>query len=52
MAGFDEGGVFYSDNFNLDGGQNENQISMQTIKKQYKEFIKTFNEDNFYYKYR
>lgn len=51
MDGFDDVGVFFSDNFNPedDGG---NQINQQAVKKKYKEFIRTFNEDNFHYKYR
>lgn len=53
MEGFDDGGVFYSNNFGLDGGQqNENQTNMQAIKKKFKEFLRTFNEDNFFFKYR
>lgn len=53
MEGFDDGGIFYSDNFIGDGGQqNDNQINMQEIKKKYKEFIRTYHEENFHYKYR
>lgn len=50
MEGFDDVGVFFSDNFNPDteGGQ----INLQAVKKKFKEFIRTFNEDNFHYKYR
>ncbi|XP_055906506.1 DNA replication licensing factor Mcm5 [Eupeodes corollae] len=51
MEGFDEAGVFFSDNF---GGepQDGNQINLQSLKKKYKDFIRTFNEENFFYKYR
>ncbi|TMW50028.1 hypothetical protein DOY81_004894 [Sarcophaga bullata] len=54
MEGFDEAGVFFSDNLLGDGqqGQDGNQINMQAVKKKYKEFLRTFNEDNFFYKYR
>ncbi|XP_058982882.1 DNA replication licensing factor Mcm5 [Musca domestica] len=52
MEGFDEAGVFFSDNLLGDGQQDGNQINMQAVKKKYKEFIRTFNEDNFFYKYR
>ncbi|XP_061401034.1 DNA replication licensing factor Mcm5 [Musca vetustissima] len=52
MEGFDEAGVFFSDNLLGDGHQDGNQINMQAVKKKYKEFIRTFNEDNFFYKYR
>lgn len=52
MEGFDDAGVFFSDNFNPDNDQNGTQINLQAVKKKYKEFIRTFNEDNFHYKYR
>lgn len=52
MEGFDEAGVFFSDNLLGEGHQDGNQINMQAVKKKYKEFIRTFNEDNFFYKYR
>lgn len=51
MEGFDDAAVFFSDNFNPDE-QNGNQINLQAVKKRFKEFIRTFNEDNFHYKYR
>lgn len=51
MDGFDDAGVFYSDNFgksvNNDGG-----ISLQAVKKKYKEFVRSYHEDGFNYKYR
>lgn len=53
MDGFDEAGVFFSDNFGGgDINENNGQINLQAIKKKFKEFIRTFNEDNFFYKYR
>lgn len=52
MEGFDDVGVFFSDNFNPDNEQNGNQINLLAVKKKFKEFIRTFNEDNFHYKYR
>lgn len=52
MEGFDDAGVFFSDNFNPDNDQNGTQINLQAVKKKFKEFIRTFNEDNFHYKYR
>lgn len=52
MEGFDDAGVFYSDNFGADDGHSGNQINLQAIKKKYKEFLRTFNEENFFYKYR
>lgn len=51
MEGFDDAAVFFSDNFNPDE-QNGNQINLQAVKKKFKDFIRTFNEDNFHYKYR
>lgn len=52
MDGFDEAGVFFSDNFGGENNENGGQINLQAIKKKFKEFIRTFNEDNFFYKYR
>lgn len=53
MEGFDDAGIFFSDNF---GGSDNNQeagsLNMQQIKKKFKDFIRTFNEENFHYKYR
>lgn len=54
MEGFDDAGIFFSDNFGgdeqHDGGAN--LINLQQVKKKFKDFIRTYNEDNFYYKYR
>lgn len=50
MEGFDDAAIFFSDNFNPD--EQGNQINLQAVKKKFKEFIRTFNEDNFHYKYR
>lgn len=53
MEGFDDVGVFFSDNFNPDGADHgSSHINLQAVKKKFKEFIRTFNEDNFHYKYR
>lgn len=52
MEGFDEAGIFFSDNLLGEGHQDGNQINMQAVKKKYKDFLRTFNEDNFFYKYR
>uniref|UniRef100_A0A336L2Y3 DNA replication licensing factor MCM5 n=1 Tax=Culicoides sonorensis TaxID=179676 RepID=A0A336L2Y3_CULSO len=51
MEGFDDAGIFFSDNFAGDDQQGE-QINLQAVKKKYKDFIRTFNEDNFHFKYR
>jgi len=52
MEGFDDPGIFFSDNFGGDDQNNANVINLQQIKNKFKEFIRTFNEDNFHYKYR
>lgn len=54
MDGFDDAGIFFSDNFGDDAQQqqNSNQINLQQLKKKYREFIRTFCEANFSYKYR
>lgn len=51
MEGFDDAGIFFSDNFAGDDQQGE-QINLQAVKNKYKNFIRTFNEDNFHFKYR
>lgn len=52
MAGFDEGGVFFSDNFASEEQTDENQINRQQVKKRLKDFIRQFHEGNFSYTYR
>uniref|UniRef100_U5ELZ4 DNA replication licensing factor MCM5 n=1 Tax=Corethrella appendiculata TaxID=1370023 RepID=U5ELZ4_9DIPT len=53
MEGFDDVGIFFSDNFGDNNEQqNDNQINLQQLKKKYREFIRTFCETNFAYKYR
>lgn len=53
MEGFDTPGIFFSDTF---GDEDNNFTSVlgnaRLIKKTFKEFLKTYNEDNFNYKYR
>lgn len=51
MEGFDDPGVFFSDNFG-DEPTNEGQINLQAVKKKFKDFIRQFHTDNFNYKYR
>jgi len=51
--GFDDAGIFYSDNFGGDEStQGENQIDRQSIKRRFKQFIREFHEGNFSYRYR
>jgi hypothetical protein len=50
MDGFDDAGVFFSDNFSET--ENSQSTTNQAVKKQLSEFIRTFQEGNFSYKYR
>lgn len=52
MEGFDDPGVFFSDNFAANDDQNQTQVNFQGVKKKLKEFIRQFHEENFNYKYR
>lgn len=52
MDGFDDPGVFFSDNFAPVDNQSENLINLQAVKKKFKEFIRQFHSENFNYKYR
>lgn len=51
MSGFDDLGVFFSDNLTTDQ-QGERITSFQGFKKRFKEFLKQFHEGDFVYKYR
>ncbi|KOC64709.1 DNA replication licensing factor Mcm5 [Habropoda laboriosa] len=51
MEGFDDPGIFFSDNFSV-GESNETQTNLQFSKKKFMEFIRQFHEGNFNYKYR
>lgn len=52
MEGFDDPGVFFSDNFQADENPSDPQINLQGVKKKFKEFIRQYHTDNFNYKYR
>ncbi|XP_046401937.1 DNA replication licensing factor Mcm5 [Ischnura elegans] len=52
MEGFDDPGVFFSDNFVGDDQQSDITVSLQSVKKKFKDFIRQFHEGNFNYKYR
>jgi len=52
MEGFDDPGIYYSDNFGSEERTNETQLNNQAIKKNFKDFIRQFHEGNFNYKYR
>ncbi|KAM3962521.1 minichromosome maintenance 5 [Aphomia sociella] len=52
MEGFDDPGVFFSDNFGVEENESQNQINLQAVKKKFKEFIRQFHTGNFNFKYR
>ncbi|KAF5288491.1 hypothetical protein FQA39_LY15420 [Lamprigera yunnana] len=52
MEGFDQSQVCVSNNFNLQETRDDSQISLQGVKRKFKEFIRQFHSDNFNYKYR
>lgn len=52
MEGFDDPGIFFSDNFASEDNADRGQLNFQIIKKKFKEFIREFHEGNFNYKYR
>uniref|UniRef100_A0A0L8I367 DNA replication licensing factor MCM5 n=1 Tax=Octopus bimaculoides TaxID=37653 RepID=A0A0L8I367_OCTBM len=52
MSGFDDLGVFFSDNFGSEDQQDGNQINRQEIKNNFKAFLRKFHEGNFSYEYR
>jgi len=51
MEGFDDAGIFFSDNFGNDDNRSDT-INLQTVKKKFKDFLREFHEGNFNYKYR
>ncbi|XP_064623136.1 DNA replication licensing factor mcm5-A-like [Lineus longissimus] len=52
MAGFDDAGVFFSDNIGSEDQHDELNINRQQVKKRFKDFIRQFHEGNFSYLYR
>ncbi|XP_076060472.1 minichromosome maintenance 5 [Oratosquilla oratoria] len=52
MEGFDDPGIFFSDNFSSEDQHDQSQINLQAVKKKFKEFLRQFHEGNFNYKYR
>lgn len=52
VAGFDDAGIFFSDNFGSQDQADDQQISRQHVKNKFKEFIRQFHEGNFTYRYR
>ena len=53
MSGFDDAGIFFSDNLGGDDQQerDDQQISRQQLKNRFREFIRQFHEAN-NYRYR
>ncbi|KAK3869216.1 hypothetical protein Pcinc_025464 [Petrolisthes cinctipes] len=52
MEGFDDPGIFFSDNFASEDQHDQNQVNLQAVKKKFKEFLREFHEGNFHYRYR
>jgi len=52
MAGFDDPGIFFSDNFGSEDQQDEHTINRQQTKNRFREFIRQYHEGNFTYRYR
>ena len=54
MAGFDDPGVYYSDAFFSEDRSEEGDLTRVAAQKRFKEFIKTFidQENRFCYRYR
>lgn len=52
MAGFDDPGVFFSDNLGGEEQQSDVHVSFQGVKKNLKDFLRQFHEGNFNYVYR
>ncbi|KPI92404.1 DNA replication licensing factor Mcm5 [Papilio xuthus] len=52
MEGFDDPGVFFSDNFGVEENESQDQINLQAVKKKFNEFIRQYHTGNFNYKYR
>lgn len=52
MDGFDDPGIYYSDQLGSEETTSETIVNNLAIKKKFKEFIRQFHEGNFNYKYR
>lgn len=54
MAGFDDLGVYYSDNFSFgDQAESDSQrTDLQAAKRRFKDFIREFHEGNYVFNYR
>lgn len=52
MAGFDQGGVYYSDSLFNQALDQDVLASLQHAKKKFKDFLRLFNDGGFAFKYR
>ena len=52
MSGFDDPGIFFSDNFGSEDQADDGQANRQQTKNRFREFIRQFHEGNFSYTYR
>ncbi|KAG5449262.1 minichromosome maintenance protein 5 [Clonorchis sinensis] len=52
MAGFDQGGVYFSDSLFNQTGEQDSLANLHHAKKKFKEFIRLFNDGGFAFKYR
>ena len=58
MAGFDQMGVYVSRGLGVEGDDDMSEAGVASVqdaqasKKQFKEFIRQYQEGNFFYKYR
>lgn len=52
MEGFDDPGVFFSDDWNAQDRQNAGDDSRQHSKEEFRDFLRNFHEGNFNYTYR
>ncbi len=53
MSGFDDLGLFFVDTFATDdGAQDATKLSLMSVKKKLKDFLRVFHTGNFNYVYR
>ncbi|XP_072031624.1 LOW QUALITY PROTEIN: DNA replication licensing factor mcm5-A-like [Amphiura filiformis] len=52
MAGFDDQGIFFSDNFGSEDQGDDGRINRTAVQRRFKDFLRKFHDANFSYKYR
>eukprot|EP00057_Strongylocentrotus_purpuratus_P035774 XP_801948.1 PREDICTED: DNA replication licensing factor mcm5 [Strongylocentrotus purpuratus] len=52
MAGFDDPGIFFSDNFGSEDQHDDGRINRTALQRRFKDFLRKFHDANFTYKYR